>query len=119
MPRGDRTGPMGMGPMTGRGGGYCAGSGMSGFNQSGGSGFFGRGLSRALGWGAGGRGFCRWFFAAGLPAWQRFAGGRASFEGSDPDLGKQSLKAQAEALQSELDRIKKRLQEMEAGSASE
>lgn len=27
MPRGDRTGPMGMGPMTGRGAGYCGGFG--------------------------------------------------------------------------------------------
>ncbi|NLG67487.1 MAG: DUF5320 domain-containing protein, partial [Actinobacteria bacterium] len=25
MPRGDGTGPEGMGPMTGRGAGYCAG----------------------------------------------------------------------------------------------
>ena len=28
MPRGDRTGPMGMGGMTGRGAGYCAGFGV-------------------------------------------------------------------------------------------
>jgi prefoldin subunit 5 len=33
-------------------------------------------------------------------------------------LEKQSLKGQAEALQGELDRIKKRIQEMEAGEAS-
>jgi len=31
MPRGDGTGPMGMGPMTGRGAGYCAGSPTPGF----------------------------------------------------------------------------------------
>jgi hypothetical protein len=31
MPFGDGTGPMGMGPMTGRGGGFCAGFGMPGF----------------------------------------------------------------------------------------
>ena len=31
MPRGDRTGPMGMGPMTGRGAGYCAGYDVPGF----------------------------------------------------------------------------------------
>ena len=30
MPRGDRTGPAGMGPMTGRGAGYCAGYPMPG-----------------------------------------------------------------------------------------
>ena len=119
MPRGDRTGPAGMGPMTDRGAGYCAGSGMSGFNQGGGGGFFGRGLGRANGWGAGGRGLCRRFFGTGLPALQRFAGGGAAFEGPDPDLERRSLKGQAEALQSELDRIKKRLQEMEGGSASQ
>lgn len=31
MPRGDGTGPAGMGPMTGRAAGYCAGYGTPGF----------------------------------------------------------------------------------------
>jgi len=31
MPGGDRTGPMGMGPMTGRRAGLCAGAGAPGF----------------------------------------------------------------------------------------
>jgi len=31
MPRGDGTGPAGMGPMTGRGAGYCAGFATPGF----------------------------------------------------------------------------------------
>jgi len=31
MPRGDRTGPAGMGPMTGRAAGYCAGYNVPGF----------------------------------------------------------------------------------------
>ena len=31
MPRGDRTGPAGMGSMTGRAAGYCAGSNTPGF----------------------------------------------------------------------------------------
>ena len=31
MPRGDGTGPMGMGPMTGRGMGYCTGYSSSRF----------------------------------------------------------------------------------------
>jgi hypothetical protein len=31
MPGGDRTGPRGMGSMTGRGAGYCSGSGNPGF----------------------------------------------------------------------------------------
>jgi hypothetical protein len=39
MPRGDGTGPMGMGPMTGRGFGFCAGYAYPGF-------YFGRGFRR-------------------------------------------------------------------------
>lgn len=35
MPRGDRTGPTGMGPMTGRGMGYCTGCDQPGFASSG------------------------------------------------------------------------------------
>ncbi|MCD6153487.1 MAG: DUF5320 domain-containing protein [Syntrophobacterales bacterium] len=42
MPWGDRTGPMGYGPMTGRGAGYCAGYQMPGFaNPTPGRGFWG------------------------------------------------------------------------------
>ena len=35
MPRGDRTGPAGMGPMTGRAAGYCAGYAAPGFMNPG------------------------------------------------------------------------------------
>lgn len=34
MPRGDGTGPAGMGPMTGRGAGFCAGFRVPGFLDS-------------------------------------------------------------------------------------
>ena len=34
MPRGDKTGPNGMGPMTGRQAGYCAGFDTPGFNNN-------------------------------------------------------------------------------------
>jgi hypothetical protein len=34
MPQGDRTGPNGQGPMTGRGRGYCVGSNMPGSSFS-------------------------------------------------------------------------------------
>jgi hypothetical protein len=33
MPRGDGTGPGGMGPMTGRAAGYCAGYNVPGYMQ--------------------------------------------------------------------------------------
>jgi hypothetical protein len=59
MPRGNGTGPMGMGPMTGRGAGYCAGYSVPGYvNPAGGRGWFGfgRGFGRGRGRGFG-RGF--------------------------------------------------------------
>jgi hypothetical protein len=57
MPRGDRTGPWGTGPMTGRSMGYCAGFSGPGF-MSPGPGFgFGRGVGFGRGMGLGfGRG---------------------------------------------------------------
>ena len=59
MPGGDRTGPMGAGPMTGRGFGFCNGFGnpgyvtpARGFRMAGRWGGFGRGRQfRRLGWG--------------------------------------------------------------------
>jgi len=62
MPFGDRTGPRGMGPMTGRGAGYCSGSGRPGFAfPVPGRRWFGFGWRQ--GWGRGsGRGFnWRWY----------------------------------------------------------
>lgn len=54
MPRGDGTGPAGMGPMTGRAAGYCAGYAVPGFmNPLPGRGFWGGG-----GLGAGGTCLC-------------------------------------------------------------
>lgn len=47
MPRGDRTGPAGAGPMTGRGAGFCAGFNAAGFQTAGGG--FGRGCGRGFG----------------------------------------------------------------------
>ena len=41
MPSGNKTGPEGMGPMTGRGAGYCAGSNVPGYMNPGG----GRGMA--------------------------------------------------------------------------
>ena len=42
MPRGDGTGPMGMGPLTGRGAGFCTGNRMPDYLIWCGSNFFGR-----------------------------------------------------------------------------
>jgi len=70
MPFGDRTGPRGLGPMTGRGLGQCAvawpGGGFGGVYGR--AGAFGRG---------GGRGWRHWYRATGLPGWAR--AGRSVF----------------------------------------
>ncbi len=68
MPRGDGTGPMGMGPMTGRGAGYCAGYAAPGYANPVGFGrrlAGGRGLGFGLGRGLGrGRGIGRFLQGA-------------------------------------------------------
>ena len=75
MPGGDRTGPLGLGPMTGRAAGYCAGYSMPGFlNPWGGRGFGGRGGR------GGGRGWRHRFYATGWPGWQRAAYGYPAWE---------------------------------------
>ena len=55
MPRGDRTGPRGLGSMTGRGLGYCAGYDTPGFARGGSRMGLGRGWSggRDFGYGRG------------------------------------------------------------------
>ncbi len=58
MPWGDGSGPNGMGSMTGRGAGYCAGYNGPGYANAGPGGFFGRGRGFGRGFGRGlGRGF--------------------------------------------------------------
>jgi len=88
MPGGDGTGPAGLGPMTGRAAGYCAGYSVPGYmNPIPGRGYFGRGY---FGWGRGfyGRGGARgrrnWYYATGLPGWVRAAQGLPAWEGWRP-----------------------------------
>jgi hypothetical protein len=110
MPRGDHTGPLGMGPMSGRAAGFCAGYGMPGYANV----FSGRGYGMGFGRGRG-RGWRNMFYATGMPGWMRFSGTAAPLQKPDAEMEKQTLKNHAEALQSELDYIKKRLEEMESG----
>ncbi len=118
MPRGDRTGPAGMGPMTGRAAGYCAGYGMPGHaNPAFGRGFgvgFGRGRGAwGRGFGGGGRGWRNMFYATGAPGWMRYGGYAAPVGDLEPEVEKQALRNQADAMQGELDSIRKRLEELE------
>jgi hypothetical protein len=117
MPGGDRTGPLGMGPRTGRGAGYCGGIGIPGYANplpGRGSGIgFGRGRGMwSRGSGGAGRGWRNMFYATTLPGWMRFGGYAEPYQDPDRKIEKQVLKNQAEALQSELDLIKKRLDEI-------
>ncbi len=113
MPRGDATGPMGMGPMTGRGAGFCAGYNMPGYLNN----AAGRGLGRGFGRGGRGGGF-GWrnrFFATGVPGWAWFGGYAAGYQNVDPETEKQALKNQADFLENELKSVKVRLDEIESG----
>jgi hypothetical protein len=108
MPGGDRTGPAGMGPMTGRRAGFCAGSGVPGFAGA----AWGWGFGRRRGYRAGGWGRGRPFdpiIAAG-PPW-----GAAVVP--DPLEDKEALRRRADALQSELEALRRRLEAL--GSESE
>ena len=95
MPAGDNTGPLGMGPRTGRGLGYCSGYNAPGFAQAiPGKGLGrGRGRGRCFGAGAGfGRGFAmRGPLQAGyapFPAYQQVT----------PEQEKQLLQNEAQQL---------------------
>lgn len=119
MPRGDRTGPAGMGPLSGRGAGFCAGLGAPATNQGGWGGFLSPGWGRGTGWRTGGRGFCHRLFGAGFPAWLGFGPPGASPSRPDPEMEKQFLQDQADGLQSQLNWIKKRLGELGRDTSAE
>ena len=134
MPAGDGTGPMGMGPMTGRAAGFCAGYGAPGY-ASPVLGFgrgFGGGRGWGGGWGGGGRGWRHMYYATGLPGWMRFGYGQwpapqmtaawgagpwaygAPAPGPMPrEQELQVLMGHAEALKAELDQISARIEELE------
>ena len=123
MPRGDRTGPMGLGPMTGRGAVYCGGYGAPGFmTPAGQAGFGGRG---------GGRGWRHWFNATGLPGWARAGMGVPAW-GAGPypyaapvspampaEAEVDALKAQAGYLEQTLQALRQRIQKLEGEAKAE
>jgi len=121
MPAGDRTAPMGMGPMTGRAAGFCAGYGIPGYANP----FPGRGYGF---WGFGrgffgrGRGYRHWYSATGLPFWARqgyfapmpYAAPYYAAPTMTPAQELAYLKDQAEYLASSLDEIQQRISELES-----
>jgi len=99
MPRRDGTGPMGMGPMTGRGAGICAGYAIPGYVNPVGS-FSGFGC---------GRGSRRMFNATGIPGWARFDGFNSNRTYASAVGEKDLLSRQAKILENQLAQVKKRL----------
>jgi hypothetical protein len=124
MPGGDRTGPAGFGPMTGRGAGFCAGYSVPGFTNSG----WGRGRGGG-GWGRGGGGggwrHRHWYYATGVPGWQRAFAGWPGYAtpfpaGFGPITTKEqeleALKNQAKYLEQALDELRNRIGEVESSA---
>lgn len=116
MPFGDGTGPMGMGPMTGRAAGYCAGYDAPGFANPIRGGGLGLGLGRGGGWWHAWP-HRRWHYAAGLPgrAWFGYAPtwGYGAYPSAPTPSQAEFLKKRAEWLQQELDAINQRIAELE------
>ena len=107
MPGRDRTGPRGMGPMTGRQAGFCAGNeqpnfrGGYGFNRFGGR---GGGFCRG-----GGRGWRNRVFATGQAGWMR-----PNDLPIQPEDELNALRQSAQMLQTELENIQRRITELDA-----
>jgi len=115
MPGGDGTGPGGMGPMTGRAAGFCAGYPVAGYaNPVGGRGMGmgwgrGRGFGRGFGWGRAGYGVPAYGSAVNPYAY----GGTPFTPRATPQQELDGLKGQSEYLEDALDGIKKRIEELE------
>jgi len=106
MPGGDRTGPMGAGPMSGRRMGYCAGYSNPGYANpvSGYGGWFGhRG---------GGYGYRHWYYATGQPGWMR-ARNWPSYVPPSGESELSLLKEQSNWLRDQLAEIERRIDQME------
>lgn len=108
MPRGDRTGPFGEGPRSGRGLGYCNGYNSPGFTKGGGLGLGrghgrGRGFGRKRGYGYG-RGYRN--FAPYPPNNNPYPYQQNQ---AAPANEKEYLEDQYKLLEQEMEEVKKRL----------
>ena len=105
MPRGDRTGPMGAGRMTGRGAGWCAGYDRPGYANP------APRLGLGLGYRNGGGGWRNMYYATGLPGWARAGTVPPPVPAAEQELA--DLKAQAGWLAGQFDAIQKRIEDFE------
>ena len=93
MPRRDGTGPMGMGPMTGRGAGLCNGD------------FANLNFERRFGGNGCQRGYRRQFFQTGVPGYFR----NCYFQDTQTTDEKAFLELEEERLRNQLKSVKERL----------
>ncbi len=109
MPGGNGTGPAGMGSMTGRAAGYCAGYSTPGYMNLGLG--FGRGFGR-------GRGFRRGIgrdFGYRTAAYY-YPNPYSSSASISPKQEADMLKEQLKAIQNEFDMVNNRIKELELGT---
>ena len=110
MPAGDRTGPEGMGPQTGRGAGYCTGNDQPGYAYSrygrgyrnhmfGGRRFFGRGF----------RGRNRMPMHAGWMGYGAYPGAYPPPAPMTEEQEQEALKSEESWLQEQLDAVRERM----------
>ncbi len=111
MPGGDRTGPEGMGPMTGRAAGFCAGYNVPGYMNPYGGG--GRGFRRNLGGRGGGFGRRGGFANFAYPAVQTtFQPGVAPAPANEA-MELEALRNQSQAIEATLSEVQKRIDTLE------
>ena len=110
MPRGDQTGPAGMGPMTGRAAGYCTGHPVPGYMNP-----YGGRMGAGFRWGRG-----RWGGYANPAA---FAGAPPiPFPYTTPfskEAEKDALQNQVKVMEDQIAAMRERLTEIETESAKE
>lgn len=119
MPGGDRTGPGGLGPMTGRARGFCAGYSYPGYMSYGfgrgyGRGFgrgFGRGMGRGRGWGLG------WGYPAGGYNPYGYGYGGFPYQAGMPSISPEEelgyLKQEKDLMEKELKDLSERISKIE------
>ncbi|MGV9206007.1 MAG: DUF5320 domain-containing protein [Promethearchaeia archaeon] len=117
MPGGDGTGPNGFGPMTGRGLGYCAGYSTPGYTKGPGLGLGrgfrggrGRGFGRGMAWGRG----RRYVAPVISPVYTPVQRAQVGVQGqpASPEAELNMLKQEKDYLESELDNIKRAIQDI-------
>ncbi len=113
MPAGNRTGPAGMGPMTGRGAGNCTGMDAPGYMNAG---AYGRGGGFGHGGRGGGRGSGRGFGFGARQGWNQDAVpymAAPAGVGPTPEQELAALKQQSQYLAETLKNIEMRMAELD------